>query len=284
MTTETQHRMDPQPGTGTDGRTGRGPNVKLWIFVILGVVVLVGAVTALIAGLGLRTPATSAPPASDRTIDVTITADHPDRALAESVAVLLPSRAASAGATPIERADVVDDRTVRLSFADPVTDDVLDAAPWILETGISAHEVRSSTAYDGGECTVNPGGDDPSLHDTVCDLTAGELLVLAPAEFDGSAIAEVHLRESPNDPATSVVDVTFTEDGTARLAALTSGLADTGSRIAFISGGQIVTAPAVLSPLTDGVVQISGPTATALEPVAAAFRLGMANATLTAGR
>ena len=282
MTTETQHRMDPQPGA--DGRTGRGPSAKTWIFLILGVVILLGAVTALIAGLALRSPATSAPPASDRTIDVTITADHTDRALVEAVAALLPARAASAGATPIERADVVDDRTVRLSFADPVADDVLDAAPWILETGISAHEVRFSRAYDGGECAVNPESDDPPLHDTVCDLAAGELLVLSPAEFDGTAIADVQLRESPNDPATSAVDVTFTEDGTARLASLTSRLADTGARIAFISGGQIVTAPAVLSPITDGVVQISGPTASALKPVAAAFRLAMANATLTAGR
>ncbi|MEU4603751.1 hypothetical protein AB0F43_12285 [Kribbella sp. NPDC023972] len=94
---------------------------------------------------------------------------------------------------------------------------------------------------------------------TVCGLD-GYNYVLGKVELDGSHIIEVEPAQSP-DNATWLINLTFDDEGAKTFGSLTADLATKQTplnQIAIVVRGQVVAAPAVMSAIPGGKIQIAG--------------------------
>lgn len=100
---------------------------------------------------------------------------------------------------------------------------------------------------------------EPSTDAVVCDVEDGnptEKLHLGPVELDGSHVTGAESATSQVQPGAWVVTVTFTDEGTAAFADLTTEYVN--ERVAVVLATEVVTAPTIVSTITNGVVEISG--------------------------
>ncbi len=100
-----------------------------------------------------------------------------------------------------------------------------------------------------------------------------ERYVLGPVIVDGADVARATAQPQPGDGW--FVSVDLTAEGTTALLAATgaaAGAADPRNRIAIVVGGRIVSAPAVMAPISSGAVVVtSGLTETDAESLAASL-------------
>ncbi len=98
----------------------------------------------------------------------------------------------------------------------------------------------------------------------------GETLYLPPTPVLTAAdVAEVEIGEDAFGRPT--LELSFTAGGSAKLREVTR--ANVGKRLAFVSGGEILTAPLIYRPIADGVAVIGGEgLATEIESLAARLR------------
>ncbi|TQL78868.1 hypothetical protein FB566_4463 [Stackebrandtia endophytica] len=100
---------------------------------------------------------------------------------------------------------------------------------------------------------------EPSTETVVCDFEDGnptEKLHLGPVELDGSHVTGAESATSQVQPGAWVVTVTFTDEGTAAFADLTAEYIN--GRVAVVLATEVITAPTIISTITNGVVEISG--------------------------
>ena len=139
-------------------------------------------------------------------------------------------------------------RRVALSPSDPPgSAPATDAVPeeWLAR----------SRAFTCPAIPTTPSVAGPGDYALVCDREAGPYL-LAPAAWEGrvqSAVAEV-----PDRDVQWVVVVDLDAEATAVLADLSTELAGTGSQLAVVLDGELVSAPVMNAPVVDGQVQLVG--------------------------
>ncbi|GAB2675568.1 SecDF P1 head subdomain-containing protein [Kribbella swartbergensis] len=114
---------------------------------------------------------------------------------------------------------------------------------------------RVLKAAPGGCASTSPTPAAPSF----CGLD-GYNYVLGEVELDGSHVSEVKAAQSPDNNGWHI-DLSLDAEGTTRFGRLTTDLAARQSplnQIAIVVRGRVAAAPAVMSPIPGGKVQISG--------------------------
>lgn len=116
--------------------------------------------------------------------------------------------------------------------------------------------------------TARPAQPAPEATVTACDL-AGTAHELGPAEIVGG-VDEAEATEGPDG---WLITIDLDEEATTAFADLTTELAGTGQPIAIVSGGTVISAPVIQTPITDGKVQIAGPEISQVEALTLADAL-----------
>jgi hypothetical protein len=117
--------------------------------------------------------------------------------------------------------------------------------------GLEIRRVQSSVPGDCEGPTPAPA--------VFCDGT-GTRYTLGPPELDGTQVRSVDAKQSTYDDGQGLIRISLDETGAATFAQLTTQLSETGQegRVAVVVDGQVVTAPLVTSPITEGQIDISG--------------------------
>lgn len=139
----------------------------------------------------------------------------------------------------------------RLNRPDPEA-----AAPAAKPAGPDSVEFRRVLKAEAGGCaSASPAASSP----TVCGLD-GYNYVLGKIELDGSHVTDVKAAQAPDEPRW-LVNLTLDEEGAKLFATLTADLATQQqplNQLAIVVRGQVVSAPAVQSPIPGGKLQIAG--------------------------
>ncbi|QSR28098.1 hypothetical protein CFH99_20980 [Nocardioides aromaticivorans] len=125
-------------------------------------------------------------------------------------------------------------------------------------------------AGDPSACTTSPTTQPaPDSTTTACDLE-GVAHQLGPAELVGG-VDRAEAAEGPDGGWLITIDLDT--EAAATFADLTTELSGTGQQVAIVSGGTIVSAPTIQTPITDGRVQITGPEISQVEALTLADAL-----------
>jgi preprotein translocase subunit SecD len=106
----------------------------------------------------------------------------------------------------------------------------------------------------GGSTPATP----PTADGTACD-SDGIRYTLGKVELDGRHVSEV--KADTGTDLSWIINLTLDDEGARLFRQLTTGLATKTppqNQLAIVVEGRVVTAPTVMSPITDGKVQITG--------------------------
>jgi preprotein translocase subunit SecD len=234
----------------------------LWVLVIGGV----AATLALSQGLpSVPTIGTSTPEPSLVAHRITLHAARPDGAALDDhdfaiVRSIIEARLARSGIT--DNGLYRSGADISVTFGAETDSAAVDRAAQSLTVDYRAdfRPVLASTTCDPA---APRQGDGEQI--TLCTLDEAEGFVLGPSGVTGQAITSAsadHMTSSAGTTvATWAVTVRFDQEGAIALRTLTeqlSGKSLDENRLAIVLDGHVLSAPSVASPISDGVVQISG--------------------------
>ncbi|MDI2132579.1 SecDF P1 head subdomain-containing protein [Yinghuangia seranimata] len=142
--------------------------------------------------------------------------------------------------------------------------------PVVASAGIAANAPRdgsvppdSAQAFDALDCgsASTPSAESPTSVLLACDKDDNEKFVLAPVALDGRDVRSAAADFSDQGVGGWQIRVAFTDAGTKRFADLTARLAERQeptARIAIVSRGVVLSAPAVHAPIPGGEAVVTG--------------------------
>lgn len=141
------------------------------------------------------------------------------------------------------------------SAEEPAVGSALELRPVVATSAAAPPDSLVQQQFAGLDCDAEPVPLPPREGGAACDA-AGTKYSLGPAAVVGG-VAEASSVADPRS-GTWVVTVQLEPEAGEALAALSAELAPVGGRVALLVDSVVVSAPAVATPITDGLLQIAG--------------------------
>lgn len=167
--------------------------------------------------------------------------------------------AESASDSTVELRAVVQASHVIVGSDEPIAEgDELASLIELIGLGDGEGATEAAEWFAAGDCAAEPVSNAEAA--AGCSTDGSEIMVMGPVAIDGSHVESAEFMEGESGDAVALM---LDDTGTAALADLTQAAMEQtapANRVAIVLDGEVVAAPTVAAPLTDGEVSIAGNT------------------------